>query len=343
MKLLIFTKNAVATAAFSLFAVPALADVCPLVNGAVDLSNLGDGTSNGDYNCDYTPDGMNVKLYKIMLCEEYPTVSSYSTACSSLVDFPSGRDVNITADGTSPILDQDVTLTEGIYTHAVIVISNKIASKFTQTFTQPIQGNDGVGTTCWSNGNDAAISYETALGVDGYGDYTKFSASCGTAAEADPSWSYYTYKGLWNPGAQDSWSPTDSTKVFYISSTPYLALGYEKNDLHLLSNFTTLASVASGEAGRNRDDENGIITDAQYMMGVTRFTTPANINPNTQNIDLGFKLKDTFFQKITTNDYYGVQRCSDEDGTIGESSVTGAHACLSTSYATRFDFKFEVR
>ena len=80
------------------------------------------------------------------------------------------------------------------------------------------------------------------------------------------------------------------------------------------------------------------------MMGVTRFTTPAGVNANTKNIDLGFKLKNTYFQKITTNNnYYGSKRCSESHGMLGESSLTGAHACLSTSYATQFDFRFRVR
>ena len=37
-----------------------------------------------------------------------------------------------------------VTLPEGMYTHAAIFIENRIGSKFTQTFSGPIQGNDGV-------------------------------------------------------------------------------------------------------------------------------------------------------------------------------------------------------
>ena len=339
-----FTKIALATIAVSFTSSLANADVCPRLNDAVDLSRLSVDPNGKDYNCNYTPDGMRLKLYKIMLCEQLPNVANYNTTCKPLVDFASGKDVEITADGTSPILDGDVSLSEGTYTHAVIVISNRITSKFTQNFTQPIQGKDGIGTTCWSNGNPAAISYEAY--ANGPGDYTKFSATCGTAQEADPRWSYYTYKGLWNPrnpgpGHSD---PSNPANIFYINSTPWLSYTGNGKDVHLLSDFNTLASVTSGDGGRNLDDENGIVTDAQYLMGVTRFTTPANINPNTENIDLGFKLKNTFFQKITTNnDYYGAKRCSETHGILGESTLTGAHACLSTSYATTFDFRFVVK
>ena len=333
MKLSKLTKITLATTAMSLTSLPALANLCPSLNGAVDLSRLTVDANGKDYNCNYTPDAMRLKLYKILLCEQLPTVSDYNDTCETLVDFSGGKDVDITADGTTPILDGAVSLKEGSYTHAVILIENRISSKFVQTFSQPIQGNNGVGTTCWSNGNDAKISYESvALGP---GDYTKFSASCGTSSEAQPEWSYYTYKGLWNPVNQGN--------TYFMNSVPYLTYTGSGKDVHLLSDFSTLATVSAGDSGRNLDDENGIVSNARYMMGVTQLTPIANISPNTTNIDLGFKLKDTFFQKITTNNnYYGNKRCSETHGTLGASSLTGAHACLSTSYATTFDFRFLV-
>lgn len=309
------------------------ANVCPRVGGAVDLSQL--TTSNGkDYNCNYTPDGMKLKLFKIFLCAQLPTLADYDAICEPLVNFPTGKDVVVTADGTTPILDGSVTLKEGTYSHAVILVENRLGSKFVQTFSHPIQGNNGVGTTCWSNGNDAKISYESfALGP---GDYTKFSASCGTLAQANPQWSYYTYKGLWNP--------LNPGNIFFINSTPYLTYTGSGKDVHLLSDFSTLATVTAGDSGRNLDDENGIITNARYMMGVTELTPAAKISADTKNIDLGFKLKDTYFQKITSNNnYYGAKRCSETHGNISTmSTLTGSYACLSTSYATTFDFKFVV-
>ena len=311
------------------------AATCPRTNtGEVDLSQLTVDPNGMDYNCDYTPDGMKIKLFKILLCEQLPSLTNYKAVCNPIVSFSNGKEVVITADGTSPVVDGPVTLPEGMYTHAAIFIENRIGSKFTQTFSGPIQGNDGVGTTCWSNGNDAKISYEAF--ANGPGDYTKFSATCGTSSDANPSWSYYTYKGLWNP--------QNNGNNYYINSVPYLTYTGSGKDIHLLSDFSTLATVTAGDAGRNLDDENGIISNATLMMGATKLSPIANINPNTTGVDLGFKLKDTFFQKITTNNnYYGARRCSENHGDITTaSSLTGSYACLSTSYATSFDFKFEV-
>jgi hypothetical protein len=308
---------------------------CPIIDGVIDFSELVVNDNGFDYNCNYTPDSMKIRLFKISLCNQLPTLDNYGTICEQLVNFSGGKDVIITADDITPILDGSATLKEGVYSHAIIMIENRVASKFTQTFNKPVQGNNGAGTTCWSNGNDAKISYEIAANAGG--DYTKFSASCGTLEQSDPRWSYYTYKGLWNPGI-----PGNS--AYFINSTPFLTgLGYGK-DIHLLSDFSTLATVDAGASGRNLDDENGITSNANYIMGVSEFSTPQDINPNTQKVELGFKLVDTFFQKITTNNnYYGNQRCSGNHGDINTvSTLTGSYACLSTSYATSFDFRFSV-
>lgn len=308
---------------------------CPIVDGVVDFSDLIVNSNGFDYNCNYTPDAMKIKLFRVSLCGQLPTVDNHETVCEQLVNFSDGKDVTITADDITPILDGSVTLTEGLYSHALIIIENRVASKFTQNFSRPVQGNNGAGTTCWSNGNDAKISYE--ISANAGGDYTKFSASCGTVEQSDPRWSYYTYKGLWNPRR-------DVNPAYFINSTPFLTLMGEGKDIHLLYDYSTLATVNAGAANRNLDDENGITTNANYMMGVSAFSEQKNINANTKNIDLGFQLVDTFFQKITTNNnYYGNQRCSDTHGDITQASpLTGSYACLSTSYATTFDFRFSV-
>ena len=283
MKLSKLTKITLATTAISLTSLPALANICPRLNGAVDLSLLTVNDDNSmDYNCNYTPDAMRLKIFKILLCEQLPTVANYSDTCEALLDFPSGKDIDVTADGTTPILDGPVSLKEGAYTHAVILIENRIGSKLTQTFSQPIQGNNGVGTTCWSNGNDAKISYESfALGP---GDYTKFSASCGASSEASPEWSYYSYKGLWNPDQ-------NASDTYFVNSAPYLTYTGSGKDVHLLSDISTLATVTAGESGRNSDDENGILSNARYMIGVTELTPIATISSNAKNLDISLKLK----------------------------------------------------
>ena len=295
--------------------------------------------THGDYNCNYTPDGMRLKIYKIMLCEEYIDNTNYLDKCVSLVDEEGGKSVIVEADKTTSILDGPASLPEGKYNYSVILINNTVDAKFTQTYSNEIHGNNGIGTTCWSNGNDVKISYE--ISANGDGDPSKFSASCGTLAQANPQWSGYTYKAFWNDN-------NNGTNNYFVNKFQgILTFGSAYKDVYVLSNLTELATVTTGVGGRNEDDGNGVSSDGIYVMGVQKHDTPITISPATNGVELGFKLKDTFFQKITTNnDYYGSgvsgkKKCSEVHGSIGQSSETGAYACLSTSYPITFDFRIQ--
>ena len=57
-----FTKIALATAAMSFSASVAHSEVCPRLNDAVDLSRLSVDPNGKGYNCNYTPDGMRLKV-----------------------------------------------------------------------------------------------------------------------------------------------------------------------------------------------------------------------------------------------------------------------------------------
>ena len=322
------------------------AALCPVSDGVINLDDLKTITgrssaalSSGDYNCNYTPDGMRIKIYKIMLCETYVNNTNYLEKCASLLDAVSGKSVIVEADKNTSILDGPASLPEGNYNYSVILISNTVEAKFTQTYSNEIHGNNGIGTTCWSNGNDVKISYEKSAGGDS--DPSKFSASCGTLAQANPQWSGYTYKAFWN-------NNNNGVNNYFVNKHLGIeAFGSAYKDVYVLSNLNDITTVTTGVDGRNHDDGNGVSSDGIYVMGVQKHDTPIIISPATNGLELGFKLKDTFFQKITTNNnYYGTgvdgnKKCSEVHGSIGKSSVTGAYACLSTSYPTNFDFRIQ--
>lgn len=301
-------------------------DICPRdSNGAIDLDQLtGDG--NGDHNCKYTPSVMKGVLHKILLCETIVDNTNYMDLCEPIFENSAGKDILISPNETGELTDGPISLPEGTYTHAVLLVENYFDSKFTETYSAPLHGDDGIGTTCWSNGKPAAVSYSDA---NGNADYTQFSATCGNAADADPEYSRYTYKGLSMGGGFTNFAPG------------LTAYGPPNKNVYLLSDYTTLAELAPDE--NDAAFEPGLTSDAQYLLGVTQLSSPATINANTRNVDLGFLITNAYFQKITTdNNYYGAKRCSETHGTIGASSLTGAHACLSTSYNLGITFKFEV-
>ena len=235
--------------------------------------------THGDYNCNYTPDGMRLKIYKIMLCEEYIDNTNYLDKCVSLVDEEGGKSVIVEADKTTSILDGPASLPEGKYNYSVILINNTVDAKFTQTYSNEIHGNNGIGTTCWSNGNDVKISYE--ISANGDGDPSKFSASCGTLAQANPQWSGYTYKAFWNDN-------NNGTNNYFVNKFQgILTFGSAYKDVYVLSNLTELATVTTGVGGRNEDDGNGVSSDGIYVMGVQKHDTPITISPATNGVELG--------------------------------------------------------
>ena len=299
-------------------------DICPRdSNGAIDLGQL--NSDGADFNCKYTPSVMKGVLHKILLCKSIVDNTNYMDLCEPIFENSSGKDILISPNETGELTDGPISLTEGTYTHAVLLVENYFDSKFTETYSAPLHGDDGIGTTCWSNGKPAAVSYSDA---NGNADYTQFSATCGNAADADPQYSRYTYKGLSMGGGFTNFAPG------------LTAYGPPNKDVYLLSDYTTLAELTPDE--NDAAFEPGLTSDAQYLLGVTQLSSPATIDANTSNVDLGFLVTNAYFQKITTDDYYGARRCSETHGIIGESTLTGAHACLSTSYNLGITFKFEV-
>ena len=298
-------------------------DICPRdSNGAIDLGQL--NSDGADFNCKYTPSLMKGVLHKILLCETIVDNTNYMDLCEPIFENSAGKDILISPNETGELTDGPISLPEGTYTHAVLLVENYFDSKFTETYSAPLHGDDGIGTTCWSNGKPAAVSYEDS---NGNADYTQFSATCGNAADADPQYSRYTYKGLSLGGGFTNFAPG------------LTAYGPPNKNVYLMSDYSTLAVLTPGADPASEPD---LTSDARYLLGVTQLSSPATVDANTSNVDLGFLVTNAYFQKITTDDYYGVRRCSERHGTIGESTLTGAHACLSTSYNLGITFKFEV-
>ena len=178
-------------------------DICPRdSNGAIDLGQL---NSNGaDFNCKYTPSVMKGVLHKILLCKSIVDNTNYMDLCEPIFENSSGKDILISPNETGELTDGPISLPEGTYTHAVLLVENYFDSKFTETYSAPLHGDDGIGTTCWSNGKPAAVSFSDA---NGNADYTQFSATCGNAADADPQDSRDTYKGLSMGGGFTNFAP----------------------------------------------------------------------------------------------------------------------------------------
>jgi hypothetical protein len=91
-------------------------------------------------------------LLKIGLCAEVPTYANYLTNCKFLVEYASQKQVLISKDTTVKLKDS-LTLDEGIYKAAVIVMGNTIGLQHSDVFHSSVLGqeanlDDGPGKYC---------------------------------------------------------------------------------------------------------------------------------------------------------------------------------------------------
>lgn len=144
-------------------------------------------TSVDDWCVEKNATGRRVSAYKVGLCTELPYSTNYQNVCEFIYD--SATPIILTAEkGVTKSINGigDFFLTQDkLFTHSVLVLDNESAVKGLSAFTQAQTGSTGTGSYCWSNGRHFDNTESD--------DRTKFSAECGTLAEADPQWNSRTY------------------------------------------------------------------------------------------------------------------------------------------------------
>jgi len=129
--------------------------------------------------------------YKVGLCTELPYDTNYKQVCDFIYDKSTpieleaikGASVSVAGFG-------EISLTEGTeYTHTVVLISNTTYVKSLFSFPSDRQGASGTGRWCWSNGGGVTTKDRTAEPMT---LKSKFTAECGSEAEANPQYNYET-------------------------------------------------------------------------------------------------------------------------------------------------------
>ena len=142
---------------------------CTRTNGAIDASNF---TSGGV--CQVTPDVAMFPLLKIGLCAEVPTFENYLTNCEFLVEYASQKQVLVSKGSTIKLKDS-LTLTEGIYKSAVLVVGNTIGLKHSDVFATSQNGQEpngsafdlGPGKYCATRAETGNLdNFDSANGAD---------------------------------------------------------------------------------------------------------------------------------------------------------------------------------
>jgi hypothetical protein len=148
-----------------------------------DMSSYGE--------CIADPTHRKILAYKVGLCTELPYDTNYKQVCDFIYDKSTpieleaikGASVSVAGFG-------EITLTEGTeYTHTVVLISNTTYVKSLFSFPSDRQGASGTGKWCWSNGGGVTTKDRTQNPLT---LKSKFTAECGSEAEANPQYNYET-------------------------------------------------------------------------------------------------------------------------------------------------------
>ena len=253
---------------------------CGTLNGEVTtLGSTSDVTGFGGIGwCLITPQRMQISIDYIGLCKTQPEYNTYLTDCQKV--FSSSPPRLTTISKSAPLdLGTEISIEEGTYSHAVIVVSNEIkhasAIKFngTRHGYGSVRGTPSSGQWCWSI-DDPNSRASTGIN-DGENDL--YIAECGNSVPTQIGYNSSKATSVHANGARfDKTSGTTSSTTW---------------DVYLVDS----------NKNRNWDALNNKVTDASFFIGIQKFNNAVNITPTTSNVDLGFRLTNTFGLNMDMN------------------------------------------
>ena len=230
--------------------------------------------------CSEIPDNYLIKFFKMGICTADPINAAGEdpdfASCSFMLDKADGVDhvIKMPNEGSLPTGDFDIP--PGTYTHMVGVMSNRFGIKHTETFSEALRGLTGTGTSCWSIADKiTAYTNETVNNTTDTHDAvatdnapTTNTLECGTAAAADPGFSYEVINVF--SDACSSWD------------------GYwDSGEGRTMSNGTAEAKLLQSD-----NSAATACTDATKMLWVVQWTASQTVTKSSQ-FSLEFKLTDS--------------------------------------------------
>ena len=205
------------------------------------------------------------KVQYIGLCSAAPSIANYQNECQSVFNETAGKSIDFIKGNFQNLLDGSISLTEGVYTHAVVRIDSLIKLKSSYKFDKQMRGGaNGVGKTCWTTSGE----YNDVIDITGFTSLSQLATQCGSSPNAE--FTNLEYKVFFTDVATNTLSGNTSPSGPY---TMYSASGINK-----------LSST------------NGTF-DGKYLIGIQEFNTPVRILPTSASINLGFKMDGMFHVK----------------------------------------------
>ena len=235
----------------------------------------------GDWGeCDATPDSMSVKFYKLGLCTSKPSYNDYS-ACTFLFENAQGKEVTLSKTLSDNLVDGEISIPEGSYKYAMLVIEKTIGIKKTLNFDNNISAMNGTtGKYCRTNGNPK-IEAPTA--------HNQSLWSCTNDASSQAVTSRQSFNGFFNDNFDSNAAPGPGNMPFVVGLYDQVTSAASKFDVILMASEGTLASVGFELNSYSSPYPTG---DATKIWGVQTFTNPIAIDANTSTVDLGFATDD---------------------------------------------------
>lgn len=224
---------------------------------ATSTANLHQGAAAANGNSDYciqTPETLKLKFHEFGLCTAIPTPGD-KTACTEIFTNQTGIELELTLGNIGSLIE-DMTIEEGLYTHAYLIISKDIEISVEMQFESPRtddSGNNGV--HCFTDGrsiNSSASIISCAQSPNVQKSPERLSPPSGCGA---PSWGSY---GNSFPGYS------------------YIADGVTvTTDLYLINNSGALSS--------------GCATDFAFF-AAQRLVNDIDITPETEGLNIAISL-----------------------------------------------------
>jgi len=241
-------------------------------DGAITYTDDSSGASTA---CNLTPDSMTINLHFIGLCTAEPTIANFRTACSSIFTSSTGESKKITTT-TSANLTNDVTITEGNYSHAAILIKNNIGFSVKKKFSPARSGKTGTGEWCWT------LDGETTTVNTNFAQRSTWIAECGANEPTTIGTHTANQNAVFSSASGNRFDNYETGTTASTSWTVYLLKADE--------------TINTGTPGNY-----GSFGTASYFLGIQKFNTAVSITPKTSNLDVGFRLEDTFSMETTKN------------------------------------------
>jgi hypothetical protein len=202
----------------------------------------------------------------IGLCSAAPSIANYQNECQSVFNETAGKSIDFVKGNFQNLLDGSISLTEGVYTHAVVRIDSLIKLKSSYKFDkQMLGGAGGVGKSCWTTSGE----YNDVIDITGFTSLSQLATQCGSTPNAEfTNLEYAVFSGA---GFTNTITGRTSPSGPY---TMYTASGINELSNATLGNF-----------------------NGKHLIGIQEFNAPVKISPASASINLGFKMDGMFHVK----------------------------------------------